>query len=412
MKALSHQPYSTTMSDKEGGTMEALSRRTAAALLITLLLPASRSIPAEQTAPSKLVQPSFSHQSWGHTPDGSPVEIYSLRNAKGMEVRVTTYGAAIVSLTTPDRDGHMADVVLGFDSIEGYTSRAYLRESPYFGAVIGRYANRINKGRFQLNGKLLSLTINNRPNHLHGGIKGFDKVVWEGRASGDAEPSLQLTYESKDGEEGYPGNLRLTVVYTLTDDALKIEYNAIADRDTVVNFTNHSYFNLKGAGEGDILGHELQLNADQFTRVDATLIPTGELRSVKGTPFDFTQPTMIGARIEAKDEQLIFGKGYDQNFVLTGSDGTLRQAARVHEPTTGRSLEVWTTEPGIQFYTGNFLRGDLVGKGGKPYIFRGGLCLETQHFPDSPNHTEFPSTTLKGGGTYTSQTVFRFSVDG
>jgi len=392
--------------------MKALSRRTAAALLFALLMPASRSIPAEKTAPLNAVQPNISHQSWGHTPDGSPVEIYSLRNANGMEVRVTTYGAIVVGLTVPDRNGHLADVVLGFDSIEGYTSRAYLRESPYFGAVIGRYANRINKGRFQLNGKLYSLAINNRPNHLHGGIKGFDKVVWEARASGDAQPSLQLTYESKDGEEGYPGNLHLTVAYTLTDDALKIEYSAIADQDTVVNLTNHSYFNLKGAGEGDILGHELQLNADQFTPVDAALIPTGELRSVKGTPFDFTQPTMIGARIEVTDEQLIFGKGYDQNFVLNGTNGTLRLAARVHEPTTGRGLEVWTTEPGIQIYTGNFLRGDLVGKGGKTYNFRGGLCLETQHFPDAPNHPGFPSTTLKADATFASQTIFRFRVDG
>jgi aldose 1-epimerase len=392
--------------------MKTLSRRTAAALLLALLMPASRSIPAEKTAPSNAVQPNISRQSWGYTPDGSPVEIYSLRNANGMEVRVVTYGATVVGLTVPDRNGHLADVVLGFDSVEGYTSRAYLRASPYFGAVIGRYANRINKGRFQLNGKLYSLAINNRPNHLHGGIKGFDKVVWEARASGDAQPRLQLTYESKDGEEGYPGNLHLTVAYTLTDDALKIEYSAIADQDTVVNFTNHSYFNLKGAGEGDILGHELQLNANQFTPVDAALIPTGEVRSVKGTPFDFTQPTTIGARIEVMDEQLIFGKGYDQNFVLNGSNGTLRLAARVHEPTTGRGLEVWTTEPGIQIYTGNFLRGDLVGKGGKPYNFRGGLCLETQHFPDSPNHPEFPSATLKADATFASETIFRFRVDG
>lgn len=392
--------------------MKALLRRTAAALLIALLLPASRSVHAEQTAPSKLDKPSISHQSWGRAPDGSPVEIYTLRNATGMEVRVTTYGATIVGLTAPDRYGHMADVVLGFDSIEGYTSRTYLRESPYFGAVIGRYANRISNGRFHLNGKLYSLAINNRPNHLHGGIKGFDKVVWEAKASGDAQPNLQLTYESKDKEEGYPGNLRVTVDYMLTDDALKIEYSAIADQDTIVNFTNHSYFNLKGDGEGDILGHVLQLNADQFTPVDPTLIPTGELRSVKGTPFDFTQPSMIGARIEVKDEQLIFGKGYDQNFVLNGFDGTLRLAARVHEPTTGRSLEVWTTEPGIQIYTGNFLDGDFVRKGGKPYNFRGGLCLETQHFPDFPNHPEFPSTTLKAGSTFSSQTIFRFRVDG
>jgi aldose 1-epimerase len=346
-----------------------------------------------------------------YMPIGQRAEIYSLRNSKGMEARIATYGATIVSLTAPDRAGRLANIVLGFDSVGGYLSRAYLRESPYFGAVIGRYANRISNARFPLNGTMISLTVNNRPNQLHGGITGFDKVVWEGEASGDAGRSLQLTYQSKDGEEGFPGNLSVTVVYTLTEDALTIDYTATADRDTVVNLTNHSYFNLKGAGEGDILGHELQLNADQFTPVDAALIPTGELRSVRGTPFDFTRPTTIGARIEAKDEQLIFGKGYDHNFVLTGADGTLRLAARVYEPTTGRRLEVWTTEPGVQFYTGNFLRGDLVGNGGKPYRFRGGLCLETQHFPDSPNHAEFPSTTLKAGGTYMSHTVYRFGTD-
>jgi aldose 1-epimerase len=391
--------------------MRALSRWAVVALSIALWLPASRSIHGEQIGPSAPVQAGLTQQDWGHTPDGRPVEVYSLRNAKGMEARIATYGATIISLTAPDRTGHLADVVLGFDTIEDYVSRAYLRESPYFGAVIGRYANRISKGRFQLNGKQISLTINNRPNQLHGGIKGFDKVVWEGKANNGAEPSVHLAYESKDGDEGFPGNLRVTVVYTLTDDALKIDYSAIADQDTVVNLTNHSYFNLKGAGESDILAHELQLYADQFTPTDATLIPTGELRSVKGTPFDFTQPTPIGARIEEKDEQLIVGKGYDQNFSLRGADGTLRLAARVREPATGRRLEVWTTEPGIQFYTGNFLRGDLANSGGKPYVFRGGLCLETQHFPDSPNHPEFPSTMLKAGETYTSQTVFRLGVD-
>ena len=391
--------------------MKALSRWAAVAVLIALFLVASRLIPAEQTAPLTLARPGVAHRGWGRAPNGQPAEIYLLRNAKGMEARITTYGATIISLSVPDRAGHMDDVVLGFDTIEGYLSRAYLRDSPYFGAVIGRYANRISNGRFQLDGKLISLAINNRPNQLHGGIKGFDKVVWEGKAGGGPEADLQLTYESKDGEEGFPGNLRVTVVYTLTEDALKIDYNATTDRDTVVNLTNHSYFNLKGAGEGDILGHQLQLNADQFTPVDAALIPTGELRSVKATPFDFTKPSSIGARIKVNDEQLIFGKGYDQNFVLSGAEGTLRLAALLQEPTTGRRLEVWTTEPGIQFYTGNFLRGDLVGIGGKPYIFRGGLCLETQHFPDSPNHPEFPSTTLKAGETYTSHTIFRFGVD-
>jgi aldose 1-epimerase len=391
--------------------LKALSRWAAAAVLIALFIVTSRLIPAEQTAPLTLARPGVAHRGWGRAPNGQPAEIYLLRNARGMEARITTYGATIISLSVPDRAGRMDDIVLGFDTIEGYLSRAYLRDSPYFGAVIGRYTNRISNGRFQLDGKLISLAINNPPNQLHGGKRGFDKVVWEAKAGGGPEADLQLTYESKDGEEGFPGNLRVTVVYTLTEEALKIDYNATTDRDTVVNLTNHSYFNLKGAGEGDILGHQLQLNADQFTPVDAALIPTGELRSVKATPFDFTKPSSIGARINVNDEQLIFGKGYDQNFVLSGTEGTLRLAALLQEPTKGRRLEVWTTEPGIQFYTGNFLRGDLVGIGGKPYIFRGGLCLETQHFPDSPNHPEFPSTTLKAGETYTSHTIFRFGVD-
>jgi aldose 1-epimerase len=380
----------------------------ATALLLASLFFHSDTNPAAQQAKQhgKLSAPDLA---WGRTPDGVPVESYTLRNAKGMEARITNYGATIVGLTAPDRSGHFDDVVLGFDSIGGYTSRAYLRESPYFGAVIGRYANRIKNGRLALNGGMISLSINNRPNHLHGGVRGFDKVVWEGKPSGNA--SLQLSYESKHEEEGYPGNLRVTVNYTLTDEALEIEYNARTDQDTILNLTNHSYFNLKGAGEGDVLGHELQLNADRFTSVDANLIPTGELRSVKGTPFDFTNPVAIGARIEKSDEQLIFGKGYDQNFILTKADKALGLAARVHEPTSGRILEVWTTEPGIQVYTGNFLRGDLVGKDGKPYVRRGGLCLETQHFPDSPNHPEFPSTTLRADETFTSRTIFRFSAD-
>jgi aldose 1-epimerase len=380
----------------------------ATALLLASLFFQPDTNPAAQQA-KRHGQLDAPDSAWGRTPDGVPVEIYTLRNARGMEARITNYGATILGLTAPDRSGHLDDVVLGFDSIGGYTSRAYLRDSPYFGAVIGRYANRIKNGRFALNGSMMSLSINNRPNHLHGGVRGFDKVVWEGKPSGNA--NLQLSHESEHGEEGYPGNLRVTVNYTLTDEALEIEYNARTDRDTIVNLTNHSYFNLKGAGEGDVLGHELQLNADRFTSVDANLIPTGELRSVKGTPFDFTNPVTIGARIEESDEQLIFGKGYDQNFILTKADKTLGLAARVHEPTTGRILEVWTTEPGIQVYTGNFLRGDLVGKEGKPYVRRGGLCLETQHFPDSPNHAEFPSTILKADETFMSRTIFRFTAD-
>ena len=337
--------------------------------------------------------------------------MYTLRNGKGMEARIITYGATLVSLTAPDRNGRMADVVLGFDSIKGYTSRAYLRASPYFGATIGRYANRISGGRFLLNGKVVSLSVNNPPNHLHGGFSGFDKAIWGAKAGTNEEPSLQLNYESKDGEEGYPGNLKVRVIYTLRDDALDIVYQANTDRDTIVNLTNHSYFNLKGAGEGDILDHELQLNADRFTPVNEAMIPTGELRPTDDTPFDFKEPVRIAARMSTKDEQLIFGKGYDHNFVLTDQHALLKWAARVREPTTGRTLEVWTTEPGLQVYTGNFLRGDLVGKHGKRYGVRGGLCLETQHFPDSPNHNEFPSTVLSSGETYTSHTIFRLGVD-
>ena len=357
-------------------------------------------------------QAGISREAWGHTPSGAAVDLYTLRNAAGMQVRISTYGGTIVSLVTPDRAGHMADIVLGFDSIEGYTNAAYLAEGPYFGALIGRYGNRIAKGQFQLNGTSYRLAVNNGVNHLHGGTKGFDKVVWTAEARKGSEPSLALKYTSRDGEEGYPGTLDAAVVYTLTArNELNIEYQAVTSRDTVVNLTNHSYFNLKGAGNGDILGHELQVNAERYTPVDATLIPTGELRSVKGTAFDFENPVAIGARIDARDDQLVFGKGYDHNFVLTDADGTLKKAARLREPDSGRVMEIWTTEPGLQFYSGNFLKGNLIGKDGKAYGYRGGLALETQHFPDSPNHPEFPSTLLRPGKTYRSLTSLRFSVE-
>lgn len=388
-----------------------LPRTAVAALGVCALVAALRWIPAAEPELPPLNRPGWSRQPWGSTPDGRAVEMYTLRNGQGMEARIITYGATLVSLTAPDRNGRMADVVLGFDSIKGYTSRAYLRASPYFGATIGRYANRISGGRFLLNGKVVSLSINNPPNHLHGGFSGFDKVIWGAKAAANEEPSLQLNYESKDADEGYPGNLRVRVIYTLRDDALDIVYEATTDQDTIVNLTNHSYFNLKGAGEGDILDHELQLNADRFTPVNEAMIPTGELRPTDDTPFDFKKPVRIAARISAKDEQLNFGRGYDHNFVLSDQHALLKWAARVHEPTTGRTLEIWTTEPGLQVYTGNFLRGDLVGKDGKRYGVRGGLCLETQHFPDSPNHNEFPSTVLSAGGTYTSHTIFHLGVD-
>lgn len=343
-------------------------------------------------------------RAFGKTRAGEPVDLYTIRNASGLEASITNFGAIVTSLKTPDSSGKMTDVVLGFDTLDGY-----LGENPYFGAIVGRYGNRIAKGRFTLNGKEYKLATNNGPNHLHGGIKGFNKVVWQAQPAGDA--SLKLTYVSKDGEEGYPGTLTATVEYALTDaNELKISYLATTDKDTVLNLTNHSYFSLAGEGTSDILSHRMQIHADRFTPVDSTLIPTGELRAVAGTPFDFRQPHAIGERIESADEQIKFGRGYDHNFVLNGAAGTLRPAARVTEAKSGRVMEVLTTEPGVQFYTGNFLDGTLKGKGGKPYKHRYAFCLETQHFPDSPNQPKFPSATLKAGQKYQSTTVYKFSA--
>jgi aldose 1-epimerase len=354
----------------------------------------------------KPMSSSIAKAPFGKTADGAAVDLYTLKNAAGMEVAITTYGGRIVSLKAPGRDGKFADVVLGFDNLEGY-----LGEHPYFGALVGRYGNRIAKGHFKLDGKQYKLATNNGANSLHGGLKGFDKMVWVGREVPGGDPSVELTYLSKDGEEGYPGNLTEKVTYTLTAaNELRIDYSATTDKDTVVNVTNHSYFNLAGQGQGNILSHVVQLNAAKFTPVDAGLIPTGQLKSVEGTPFDFRQPTVIGARINDKDEQVTRGGGYDHNFVVDGEPGTLRLAARVTEPTSGRVLEVSTTEPGVQFYTGNFLDGTVKGKGGVAYAKRTGFCLETQHFPDSPNHPDFPTTTLKPGAEYKSTTVFKFSV--
>jgi aldose 1-epimerase len=346
-------------------------------------------------------------ESFGKTREGRAVELYTLTNRNGVEAKITTYGGTVVSLKVPDRAGKLDDVVLGFDRLEDYQ-----KNTAYFGALIGRYGNRIAKGRFTLDGVEYKLTTNNGENHLHGGVKGFDKVVWNARALKAADvPALELTYLSKDGEEGYPGNLSVRVIYTLTDkNELRIDYSATTDKDTVVNLTHHSYFNLAGQGNGDILGHQLMINADRFTPTDAGAIPTGELRGVKATPFDFTRMTAIGAHINEDEEQLKFGKGYDHNWVINGRAGTLRQAATVFEPTTGRLMEVWTTEPGVQFYTGNYLDGSDVGKGGKVYKHRYGFCLETQHYPDSPNKPDFPSTTLKKGGRYRTTTIYRFST--
>ncbi len=332
---------------------------------------------------------------------------YTLTNNNGLSAKITNYGGIVMSLLVPDRSGQLADVVLGFDAPE-----EYLNPHPYFGALIGRYGNRIANGKFSLNGVEYTLAQNNGPNSLHGGLTGFDKVLWQATPlDTPSGPALELTYLSRDGEEGYPGNLSVKVVYTLThQNELRLDYWASTDQDTVVNLTHHSYFNLAGAGQGDILGHELMLQADQFTPVDATLIPTGELRPVAGTPFDFTRPTPIGQRINQADEQLKFGLGYDHNWVLNHSDGSLALAARASESGSGRVMEVWTTEPGIQFYSGNFLDGSIVGKGGKAYQQRAGFCLETQHFPDSPNQPNFPSTVLRAGQTYTSTTVYKFLV--
>jgi aldose 1-epimerase len=344
---------------------------------------------------------------FGKLADGTPVDLYTLTNASGVQVKITTYGGAVVSLLTPDRDGNLDDVALGFETLEGY-----LGKNPYFGCIAGRYANRIAKGKFTLNGVEYTLTTNDGENHLHGGSRGFDKVVWDAQGvKTGAGVGVELTYLSKDGEEGYPGNLSAKVNYTLTDDdELRIEYLATTDADTIVNLTNHTYFNLADGGAGDILGHELMIAADRFTPVDAAQIPTGELRSVESTPMDFRQLTAIGARINQDDEQLRFSLGYDHNWVLNRTGDDLALAARMQEPVTGRVVEVYTTEPGFQFYSGNFLDGTVTGKGGRVYHKRYGLCLETQHFPDSPNRPDFPSTVLRPGETYHTTTVYKFTT--
>ena len=355
--------------------------------------------------PSKAV---VEKQPFGATADGAAVDLYTLTNASGAEVRAITYGGIIVSLRVPDRDGKLGDVVLGHDTLAGYQ-----KASPYFGAIIGRYGNRIARGQFTLEGHSYSLATNNGPNALHGGLKGFDKVVWQAESfKNDKGVGVVFSYTSPDGEEGYPGTLRATVTYTLSDaNQLTCDYHAVTDKATPVNLTQHTYFNLAGEGAGDILSHELMLKASHFTPVDSTLIPTGETRKVDGTPFDFRTPTAIGARIGADDEQLRFGGGYDHNFVFDRKEGdSLVQAARVHEPTSGRVMEVSTTELGVQFYSGNFLDGSITGKGGHVYKHRSGFCLETQHYPDSPNKPDFPSTILRPGQEYRSRTVYAFSA--
>jgi len=344
-------------------------------------------------------------QSFGKLPDGSPVEIFSLTSVS-TEVRVLTYGGIVQSIKVPDRSGKVDDVVLGFDTIDGYTGG----HDPFFGALVGRYANRIAKGKIQLEGRTYSIPVNNGVNALHGGPRGFDKVIWNAKVIPNG---IELRHVSHDGDQGFPGSLSATVRYTLVGSSLQIEYTATTDKETVVNMTNHSYFNLSGQGSGDILGHELTIPASRYTPVDSGLIPTGELRPVAGTAFDFRSAHRIGERINIRDgrdgEQLKFGQGYDHNWVLDATGGKLAMAAEVYDPASGRRMEVLTTEPGIQFYSGNTL-GAIVGKDGKTYGRFSGLALETQHFPDSPNQPAFPSTTLRPGQQYKTTTVYRFSA--
>lgn len=344
---------------------------------------------------------------FGKTTDGREVSLFTLQNTSGMKATLTNYGATVTSLFVPDRDGNFDDVVLGFPALDGY-----LKEHPFFGGIVGRYGNRIAKGRFTLDGVQYKLATNNGENHLHGGVIGFHKVVWGAApVKQDGAVGVKLSYLSKDGEEGYPGNLSCEVTYWLTGkNELKIQYHATTDKVTPVNLTHHGYFNLAGQGKRDILDHQLEIFADRFTPVDKGLITTGELRSVENTPMDFRQPHAIGERINNDDEQLKFGLGYDHNWVLNSSNGALALAARLYEPAAGRVMEVWTTEPGLQFYSGNFLDGSLTGKDGQVYKHRYGFCLETQHFPDSPNKPDFPSTILRPGETYSTETVYRFST--
>jgi len=375
-------------------------------LLFLLCLMLVASIPGGGMSSSAKGALMVKKEAFGSTPDGRAVDLYTLTNAQGMEVRLMTYGGIILSIKTPDKAGKMGDIALGFDTLA-----AYVAKNPFFGALVGRYGNRIGNAKFTLDGKEYTLAKNNGPSSLHGGLKGFDKVVWEGQSfQKDAEAGVVLKYTSRDGEEGYPGTLHATVTYTLNDkNEFSIDYQATADKATPVNLTNHTYFNLSGEGTGNILGEELMLNADHFTPVDSTLIPTGKIASVKGTPLDFTKPTAIGARINDKYEQLVIGGGYDHNFVINRQGPGLALAARVYDPASGRVLEVDTTEPGVQFYTGNFLDG-VAGKHGHIYNKRAAFCLETQHYPDSPNKPDFPSTILRPGKTYHSTTVWKFSV--
>jgi len=370
-------------------------------VLLTIVISGLWSALFSMTAEAKT---KVTSQPFGNMPDGTPVEIFTLSDG-AYEARIATYGGIVVSLTVPDRDGKVADVVLGFDSVDGYVFNFNGPANAFFGAIIGRYANRIARGNFTLDGKRYSLPLNNGENSLHGGPHGFNNVVWKAKP---IATGVELSYLSKDGEAGYPGNLSAVVRYTLVKGDLRIEYRATTDKGTVVNLTNHSYFNL--AGQGDILNHQLTLHASRFTPVDAGLIPTGELRSVDSTPFDFRKAVAVGARIGEDDEQLHRGRGYDHNWVLDSGGGKLVEAAELYDPSSGRVLKVLTDQPGIQFYSGNFLNGSVKGKGGKPEALHAALCLETQHFPDSPNHPDFPTTELKSGEHYHTVTIYRLSA--
>ncbi len=347
---------------------------------------------------------SITESDFGKTKNGEAAKLFTLKNSNGITVKITNYGAIVCSVIVPDRSGKFADIVQGFDSIQEYETL-----SDYFGAVVGRYGNRIARGKFSIDGKSYTLDKNNGENSLHGGLVGFDKKIWSAEAFADKKAAvLKLTLLSPDGDQGFPGNLKVAVTYTLNNDnELIVNYRAVTDKPTVCNLTQHSYFNLYGAGNGNILNHELTIDADHFTPVDKGLIPTGELKSVEGTPFDFRKPMPVGSSINADDGQLKYGGGYDHNWVLNKKPGEMKLAATLYEPISGRLMEVFTTEPGIQFYSGNFLAGQK-GKGGKAYKYRYGLCLETQHFPDSPNHEKFPSTILRPGQSYDTTTIFKF----
>ncbi|MEQ1693123.1 MAG: aldose epimerase family protein [Gemmatimonas sp.] len=382
-----------------------MTRGVAAALLLHTALACAS---ADKAETKKLTKATISRAPFGVLPSGDSVHVYTLTNTHGLEMRVLDYGGIVVSIKTPDRNGTLADIVLGYDNLDGY-----LKSSPYFGALVGRYANRIAKGKFTLDDRTYSLAVNNGVNALHGGAKGFDKVLWLAEPRQDSTGvGVVLTYISKDGEEGYPGTLSVRVTYMLTDqNEFAIDYLATTDKATIVNLTHHSYFNLAGDGAGDVLGHVVSINADAFTPVDSTLIPTGVIQSVDDTPFDFRQPVAIGEQIAKVDEQLSRAKGIDHNFLLIFRRSVMTQAAFVSEPLSGRTLEVTTSEPGLQFYTGNFLDGSNIGKSGHVYNHRGGFCLETQHSPDSPNQAEFPTTILRPGDVYRSRTVYTFGVE-